>query len=107
MLDFCPASRGIRMNQQPDTHGQRARHRDLPGMQECYNAPAKFFGGAGREGGIQIIGDGEQSAHNVIGLEPVSFDERAQQLIGGGENFCRIVARDCRGSADPLEPDWG
>lgn len=93
------------MDQEPDTLGERSGHRYLGGMQERYNVPAEFFGGPGGKRGIKIVGNGKQRAHDIIGLEPVGFDERAQQFVRGSEDLRRIVARDRRRSADPVEPD--
>ena len=74
-------------------------------MKQGDDVPAELLGGTGWEGGIEITRDGEQRADDVVGLELVGFDQRAQQLVGGGENLLGIVAVDRGGSANAVEPD--
>lgn len=94
------------MDQEADAHGKGARDRNLPGVQQGDNVPAEILGGARRKCGIQIVGHREESADDVIRLEPVCLDQGAQQLIGGCENLVRVVARHGGGATDPVKPDW-
>src|SRR5205823_14530083 len=64
-----------------------------------------FLGRPGRKGRVEVPRDREQTAHDVIGVQLVGLDERAEQLIGGGENLSRLVADDGRGPTDPLKSD--
>ena len=105
VLDFRPATRGVGMNEKPNTHPERARNGNLGGMQQRHDVPAEFLGGSSGKRGIEIVGDGKQTAYDVVGIKPVGFDQGAEQLVGGGENFCRIVPGNCRSSTDPMEPD--
>ena len=41
------------------------------------------------------------------GREVVGLDERAQQLVGGGQDLGRVVAAHGRGAADALESGRG
>lgn len=107
MLDFGSAARGVRVHQQPDAAGERARHRDLGGVQQGHDLPPEFLRCAGREGGIEIAGDGEQGAYDVVRLQLVGFDQGPEQLVGGSKNFAGIVVIDGGGSANTLQPGGG
>ena len=51
-------------------------------MQQGHDVPAELLGGAGGEGCIQISGDREEAAHDIVWLEIVGGDQRAKQLVG-------------------------
>ena len=94
------------MHQEADAHRERAGHRNLGGVQQCDDVPSVLFGGTSGEGGVQIAGDGEQAAHDVVGLKPVGLDERPEQLVCCREDLGGVVPGDRRRSADTLKP-WG
>jgi hypothetical protein len=93
------------MDEKPDTPRQRAGYRDLGCVQQRYNAPAELLRCPGGKYGIEIVRDGEQPAYDVVGRQPIGFDQRAQQLVGGREDFRRIVPGYRGGAAYPVEPD--
>ena len=95
------------VNQEADAHRQRSWHRNLRRMQQRDDVPAVVLGGPRRERRIQIVGDGEQSADDVVGLKVIGFDQCTQQLIGSRQDLGRIVAIDGGGAADSLQPHWG
>ena len=75
-------------------------------MKQGYDIPTELLGRSGRKGSIQIAGNREQCADDVIGLELVGFDERPQQLVSRGEDLFGVVAGDCRGSPDTVQAGW-
>ena len=104
MLDFRAAARGVRVNQEPDAHGERPRYRNLAGMQERHDVPAEIFGRASGEGGVEVVGDGEQRADDIIGLKLVGLDQRPQQLVRGGQNLGCVVPGHGGGTPDAMQP---
>ncbi len=95
------------MYEEADALRQRAGHRNLAGVEERDDVPPVLLGGTGREGGVEILRDGEQAADDIIRLKAVRFDERAQQLVRCRENLGRIVPGDRRRAADTLESGGG
>ena len=91
------------MDQQPDTLGQRSGYRDLSGVKQCDNVPPELLGGSSREGGVQIASHREQRAHDVVRLEVIRGNDRAQELVRCGENLIRTVPVDCGRSPDSVE----
>ena len=75
-------------------------------MQQCYDIPAELLGRSSRKGSIEISGNGKQRADDVVGLEPVGFDERPEQLISRGEDLSGVIAGDCGGSPDTVQAGW-
>jgi hypothetical protein len=76
-------------------------------MEQRHDVPAVVLRGAGGKRGVEIAGDGEQGAHDVVGLELVGLDQGAQQLVGGGEDLGRVVALDRGGAANTVQPGGG
>jgi hypothetical protein len=74
-------------------------------VQQGHDVPPILLGGSCRKCGIQIVRHGEQSAHDVIGLEPIGLDQRAQQLISRRKNLGGIVSGDGSGPPDPMQSD--
>ena len=95
------------MDQQADAAGERAGYRNLGGMEQGHDIPAKLFGRPRGEGGVEIAGDRKERTHDVVGLELVGVDQGAQQLVGGGEDLRGVVAVDRGGSANAVEPRRG
>ena len=77
------------------------------GVQQCHDVPPEILRGPGGKGGVEVSGDGEERAHDVVGLELVGLDQRAQQLVGRGENLGGVVALDGGGAADAVQPGDG
>lgn len=94
------------MHEQPDAHGERAGNRNLGGVEQGDDVPTEVLGGTGRKGGVEIASDGEEPAHDVVGLEFVRFDEGPEELVGRRENLGGVVPGDRRRSADAMKP-WG
>lgn len=93
------------MDQQADAARQRARHRDLGGMEQGHDVPAKLLGRSGGERRVEVPGDGEQGADDVVGLQPIGLDQRVKQLVGCGENFLGLIVVDGGGSPNAMEAD--
>ena len=105
MLDFRPGAGGVGVDQQADAARQRARNGDLGGMEQGHNVPAKLLRRPGGERRVEVPGDGEQGADDVVGLQPIGLDQRAKQLVGCGENFIGIIVVDGSGSPNAMEAD--
>jgi hypothetical protein len=76
-------------------------------MEQGHDVPPEVLGGPRGEGGVEIPGDGEQRAHDVVGLELVGLDERAEQLVGRRQDLARVVPLDRGGAADAVQTGGG
>ena len=92
------------MDQEADAAGEGAGHRDFGGVQQRDDVPA-VAGRAGGKGGVEVAGHGEKGAHDVVGVEPVGLDQRAQQLVGRLEDLLGVVGFDGGGAADAVQPE--
>jgi len=106
VLDFRPAPPRIGMDQEPDASGEGPGDGNLSGVKQSHNVPTEFFGRPGRECGVEISSDGEQGAHDVVGLEIVGIDQGTQQLVGGRQDLAGLIPVDGGGSADSMEASW-
>jgi hypothetical protein len=73
-------------------------------VQQGHDIPPVLLRRARRERGVEVVGDGEEPAHDVVGLELVGGDEGAEQLVGGGQNLAGVVALDGGRAADAVQP---
>lgn len=103
VLDFRAVAARVSMNKETDAHRQRSWNRNFPRMQQRNDVPAVVLGGARRKRGIQIVGDGKESADDVVGLKTIRLDQCTQQLVGRREDLGGIVAGDGRGAANSLQ----
>jgi len=95
------------MNEEADALRQRPGHWNLAGVEERHDVPSEVLGGTGRKGSVEILRDGEQTADDIIRLQAVRFDERAQQLVRCREDLGRIIPGDRCRAADTLESGGG
>ena len=72
-------------------------------MQQGNDIPAELFSRASRKRGVEIPGDGEEGADDVVRLEAVGVNQRPQQLVGGSQDFAGIVPADGSGPSDSLK----
>ena len=91
------------MDQKTDTLRQRSGDRYLGGVEKGDNIPPELLCRARRKSCVKIAGHREQGAHDVVRLQPVGFDQCAQQLVGSGKDLIRIVAIHCGGSPNTVE----
>ena len=95
------------MDQEPDAPGKGAGYWNLRRVEQCHDIPAEILGGAGGEGGVEVPGDREEGAHDIIGMKIVGLDDRTQQLVGGGQDLRGVVALDRRGATNTMDARVG
>lgn len=91
MLDLVRRQRAVGVNQHADAPRHRARDRNFRGVEYCHLVPPVGAGCPGGEGGDEVRRDGENRAHDIGGVHRIRLDQRTQQLIGGGEDFFRLI----------------
>jgi len=91
------------MHQQANTLRKRSRNGDLRRMEKGHDIPSELLGGPRRKGRIEIVGDREQRADDVVRLQPVRIDHGAQQLVCCGENLFSLVPVHSGRSPDSME----
>jgi hypothetical protein len=94
------------MDQESNALGEGARDGDLGCVQQSNDVPPEVLGGPRRESGIEVSGDGEEGAHNIVGFELVGSNQRSQELVRGSEDLIRIVVVHGGGSPDSMDADW-
>ena len=103
MADFRARTSGVRMDEQADAPGQRARHRDFGRVQQGHDVPAIILRRTRGKGGIQVTGYREDPAHDIVRLEAVALDQVPEQLIGRLEDLRGIIRGHRGGPADSLQ----
>src|SRR3954452_5331793 len=91
---------GVVVDQHPDHHRQRAGHRHLAGAQERDALEAELARRDGGELGVEVVGEGEDAADDVVRAERVALHDVAHERLGGVEDRVGLVAVDRGGAAE-------
>ena len=95
---------GVAVHEHPDHPRQRARDRDLAGAQQRHPAEADVPGGDRRELGVEVLGEREDAAHEVVGLEPVALESSRISSSVAARIASASLAVDGGGAAEREEP---
>ena len=80
---------------------------DLARAQQRHAVEAQAAGGNGREVGVEVVGQGEDAADDVVGADLVAGHDLAHELLGGVEDGGRLVDVDGGGAAQGEEAHRG
>jgi hypothetical protein len=100
VLDVGAVERGLHVRHQPQHPGQGVRDVDLGGAHQRDVAHAELAGGQRRELRHQVGGRGEQDADDVVVLETVALQHRADEFTGRLEHLLPVVGVDLRRAPD-------
>ncbi len=86
---------------------QRAGDGHLAGAQQRHAVEAQAAGGDGGEVGVEVVGEGEDAADDVVGTDLVAGHDLAHELLGSVEDGGRLVDVDGGGAAQGEEAHRG
>src|SRR5919199_2349618 len=91
------------VDEHPQHARQRARHRDLARAEQRHAVEADVARRDRGELGVEVGGEREDAAHDVLGREGVALDDLVHEPLGGREDGLAVVALDAGGAAEGEE----
>src|SRR3954470_7749186 len=98
---------GVVVDEHADDAPERAGDRHLAGAQQRHAVEAQAAGGDGREVGVEVVGEGEDAADDVVGPDLVAGHDLAHELLRSVEDGGRLVDVDGGGTAQGEEAHRG
>src|SRR6266536_4528538 len=94
---------GVVVDEHADDAPQGSGDRHLARAQQRHATEAQAAGGHGRELRVEVVGEGEDAADDVVGPDRVAGHDLAHELLGGGEDGVRLVGVHGGGAAQGEE----
>jgi len=102
VLGRVPLGRVV-VDEHADDVAEGAGDGHFAGAQQRHATEAQAAGGDRRELGVEVVGEGEDAAHDVVGADLVAGHDLAHELLGGSEDGGRLVGVDGRRAAQGEE----